>query len=112
LCSSGDACGVCICNECGSEFAACAETPGCVEIVACARINRCVGFDCYCGSMDPITCATNGPGNGPCVEVTLAAQGSRLATLGNPSAGPASDAALALSNCSARSNVCTVACQN
>ena len=112
LCNSGDACGVCICNECGDAFAACANTPGCLEIVACARINRCVGFDCYCGSLDPITCATNGPGNGPCVEETLAAPRSRIATLGNPSAGPASDAALAIATCSAQSNICTVACQN
>jgi len=80
--------------------------------MACARSNDCFGFDCYCGSMDPITCATNGPGNGPCVDVTLAAPRSRVATLLNPSAGPASDAALALANCSAQSNGCTVACQN
>jgi hypothetical protein len=112
LCSSSDACGVCICNECGDEFAACTETPGCVEIVACARLNGCAGFDCYCGSMDPITCVTSGPGNGACVEATLAAPGSHVATLNNPSAGPASDAALALANCSARNDVCTAACQN
>jgi hypothetical protein len=112
LCNSGDACGVCVCNACNEEFTRCADTPGCVEIVACARVNACVGFSCYCGTMDPVTCAVSGPGNGPCVDVTLAAPGSRVATLINPSAGPASDAALALSNCVGQSNACAAACQN
>jgi hypothetical protein len=111
LCSSGDdACGTCLCDACEDEVARCAATPGCFEIVACARLNACVGFACFCGSIDVIACATSGAANGPCLAPTLAAPGSRLPTLANPSAGPASDAALALANCSRQS--CFATCRN
>jgi hypothetical protein len=105
--SSGDACGSCLCDQCEDEVDGCAGTAGCFEIVACARLNECVGFACFCGSVDPITCATSGQADGPCVDATLAAPGSRLPTLANPSAGPASDAALELANCTGqRCNAC------
>jgi hypothetical protein len=101
LCSSGgDACGSCLCDACAAEVASCTATPGCFEIVACARLNGCVGFACFCGSVDLIACATIGGANGPCVDATLGAPGSHLPSLASPSAGPASEAALAIANCS------------
>jgi hypothetical protein len=109
---SPDGCAACLCGACRNDFAACAETPGCVEIVACARLTGCVGFECYCGSVDVITCGMTGRGDGPCLEQTLAAPGARAPTLANPSAGPASDAALAFGNCSAQTTLCADACQD
>jgi hypothetical protein len=101
--SSGDACGNCLCDRCAVEVDRCSATQGCFEIVACARLNGCVDFACFCGSVDPIACATGGRADGPCVDTTLAAPSSRSPTLANPSAGPASDAALALSSCTGQS---------
>jgi hypothetical protein len=109
-CESGDACGDCLCVDCESEVALCNETVGCFEIVACARINGCTGLDCYCGSALPIACATGGQANGPCLDAALAAPGSRLPTLANPSAGPAADAALEIANCTLRN--CAASCGN
>jgi hypothetical protein len=111
LCSSGDdACGTCLCDTCESEVAVCTATPGCFEIVACARVSGCVGLACFCGTVDAFTCAAIGGANGPCVDATLAAPGSHLPTLASPSAGPASEAALALSTCSGQR--CIATCQN
>jgi len=101
-CNGGnDACGACLCGACRDELAGCGALPGCTEILACARTNACFGIDCYCGSVNVITCATSGLGNGLCLDATLAAPGSHPPTLVNPSAGPASDAALAVANCTA-----------
>ncbi|MEO8179837.1 MAG: hypothetical protein ABI895_13475 [Deltaproteobacteria bacterium] len=108
-CNGGnDACGACLCDACRDELVTCGALPGCAEILACARANDCFGIDCYCGSANLITCATSGRGNGLCVDATLAAAGSHPPTLVNPSAGPASDAALAVANCTA--NACGAAC--
>jgi hypothetical protein len=108
--NGGDVCGDCLCGECENEVAACTAAEGCFEIVACARINRCVGIDCFCGSINPVACATGGTANGPCVDVLRAAPGSRAPTLSNPSVGPASDAALAIATCTAQR--CAAACPN
>jgi hypothetical protein len=110
LCSGGDdACGTCLCDTCEPEVASCGATPGCFEIVACARVSGCVGLACFCGTVDVFTCAAGGA-NGPCVDATLAAPGSHLPTVASPSAGPASEAALALSTCSGQR--CIATCQN
>jgi len=111
-CNRDDACGLCLCGACREEFDACDRTPGCIEILACARLTGCIGFDCYCGSVDAITCGSRGRGNGPCLDATLAAPGSHEPTLVNPSAGPASDAALAFGNCATQDTLCISACRN
>jgi hypothetical protein len=108
-CDRDDACGVCLCGACRAQFDACERTPGCLEIVACARVNQCSGVDCYCGTAGAIACGTT-RGNGPCFAVTRAAPGFREPTLLNPSAGPASDSALAFGSCVAQSAVCDPAC--
>ena len=70
-------CDRCVCHECTAEAEACEQTPGCA---------------------DPLRCATGG-GNGPCKDAIVKAPSGREPTLDNPSAGPASDAAVALSGC-------------
>jgi hypothetical protein len=111
-CAGGDACGVCLCGTCADEIEVCAQTPGCPEIVACARSSGCTGVDCFCGTVDLLTCATTSQANGPCTTVTRNAPGYRQPTLLSPSAGPASDAAQVLAECSSRSTACTAACSN
>lgn len=108
LCNSGDACGDCLCESCGEPLAACTDTPGCLEILACARNSGCVGFACYCGSVDLLTCATSNLADGPCVATMLAAQGSHPPTVSEPNAGPASRAALVVADC--RGQRCAAAC--
>jgi hypothetical protein len=109
VCDRDDACGVCLCGACREQFDACEGTQGCLEIVACARLNQCSGVDCYCGTAGAIACGTTG-GNGPCFAVTRATPGFREPTLLNPSAGPASDAALAFGSCVAQNTLCDQAC--
>jgi hypothetical protein len=108
-CSTGDACGDCLCVECEEALGACTSTPGCLEILACARNSGCTGFACYCGAVDLLQCATTDLANGPCLAVMLAAPGSHAPSLLDPNAGPASEAALDLATCSAQS--CAVACR-
>ena len=108
-CDRDDACGVCLCGACREQFDACERTQGCLEIVACARLNRCSGVDCYCGTDGAIACGTGG-GDGPCFAVTRAAPGFREPTLLNPSAGPASDAALGFGSCVSQDALCDQAC--
>lgn len=100
LCNAGDACGDCMCDACEEPLAACAATPGCLEIIACARNSGCSGFACYCGSIDLITCAVTDLADGPCIAVMMAAPGSHPPSVSVPNAGPASEAALSVANCS------------
>jgi hypothetical protein len=107
-CNTGSsACAACLCSSCQGQLAACSATLGCAEILACARGTDCLGISCFCGSVDLVTCATGGA-TGPCLDATLAAPGSHLPSLISPSAGPASDAALAVGTCSGER--CAVAC--
>lgn len=97
-CSGEDYCLQCICTHCTSEVRACSETQGCTDISACVQNSRCTGMDCYCGTHDALSCAL-GQADGPCREAMLNAPSGRVPTLANPSAGPASDAAVAVATC-------------
>jgi hypothetical protein len=89
-------------------MAGCTSTLGCLEILACARNSGCNGFDCYCGTADPLECATTNLANGPCLAVMLAAPGSHPPSLIDPNAGPASEAALEVAGCSGQN--CAAPC--
>jgi hypothetical protein len=106
---TSDACGACVCTECGSELDTCANTPGCAEILACVRENACSGSDCYCGDASLARCF-NGGGDGPCKDAVLAAPGGREPTLEDPSGGPASDAALEVGDCADDDDRCADVC--
>jgi hypothetical protein len=107
---SADACDACLSIACPNELETCAATPGCTEIVACARNSGCALAACYCGTINALLCASTGFGNGPCLGVTLAAPGAHAPNLVDPSAGPASQAALAVGNCRSLSLACSLAC--
>jgi hypothetical protein len=106
---TSDACGACVCSECGSELDTCANTPGCPDILACVRENGCSGTDCFCGDAALPRCF-NGGGDGPCKDVVLAAPGGREPTLNDPSGGPASDAALEVGECADDDDRCADVC--
>jgi hypothetical protein len=110
LCNAGDACADCLCDECEQPLAACSDTPGCLEIIACSRNSGCFGFECYCGSVDPVICATTDLADGPCIGIMLAAPGAHPPSVMEPNAGPASAAALAVANCSGQ--LCAAPCVN
>jgi hypothetical protein len=107
-CGTGDPCGACLCTECEAVLGACTSTPGCLEILACARNSGCTGFSCYCGTVDLFACATTAFADGPCRAVMLAAPGAHPPNLADANAGPASEAALDLATCSRQS--CVMAC--
>lgn len=110
-CSSSEPCVACLCSHCGPEVSACEATPGCPAIAECVSNSKCQGTDCYCGTVDLLSCAA-GTANGPCLDVILSAPGARKPTLADQSAGPASDAAVAVGNCGAsESSGCSSACQ-
>jgi len=87
---------------------ACASTEGCQEILACVRDKGCTGIDCYCGTFNALACS-GGQSDGPCKSVFLAAPGAHEPSLMAPSAGPASDAALAVGTC-AQGQACNQTC--
>jgi hypothetical protein len=103
------ACALCLCNECTMQAELCEKTAGCVEIAACGLETGCVGAACFCGTADPLRCLA-GEANGPCKDVIVGAPLGRVPTLNNPSAGPASDAAVALSACAEPSGTCAAEC--
>jgi hypothetical protein len=107
-CAAND-CERCLCTDCTAPVERCAETSGCPAILACIREQQCTGLDCYCGSYDPITCVM-GQSNGPCKSVILEAPDSREPTIASPSAGPASDAALAIADCAQPNKPCAGVC--
>jgi hypothetical protein len=109
LARAADACEQCLCSSCTDQVQACAATQGCPELVVCIRANNCEGIACYCGTFDPIACA-NGEANGPCKAAILEAPGARVPTLISPSAGPASDAAVAISHCQQSGQPCASTC--
>ena len=111
LARAADACEQCLCSSCTDQLQACAATEGCPELVVCIRDNHCTGIACYCGTFDPIACA-NGEANGPCKAAILDAPGGRVPTLISPSAGPASDAAVAISLCEQSGQPCAQACSS
>lgn len=104
-----DACGACVCSECRSELDACLAVPGCAEILACVRESGCTGRDCYCGDASLTECV-RGEANGPCQEAVLAAPGGRAPSVTDPSGGPASDAALSVSDCADEGDTCQDVC--
>lgn len=108
VCAATD-CERCLCTDCVEELQACAETSGCPEIAACIQASQCTGIDCYCGTFDALACA-GGQSDGPCKSAILAAPGSREPSLLDPSAGPASDAAVAISTCTQPGASCAEAC--
>lgn len=109
LARAADACEQCLCSSCTDQLQACAATAGCPELLSCIRDNRCQGIGCYCGPSDAVACA-NGEASGPCKAAILEAPGGRAPTLLSPSAGPASDAALAISLCGQSGQPCAQAC--
>ena len=110
-CSTGNACVACLCQHCPMQVETCEATPGCQEIANCVATNRCNGLACDCGTVDELSCAA-GQADGPCRDVILNAPGGRKPTLANQSAGPATDAAIALGNCGAMpNNGCVDSCQ-
>ena len=111
LARAADACEQCLCTSCTDQLQACAATEGCPELVVCIRDNHCQGAACYCGTFDPVACA-NGQANGPCKAAILDAPGGRVPTLISPSAGPASDAAVAISHCEQSGQPCAQACSS
>ena len=102
-------CERCLCTDCLEALQTCAETSGCPEILECIQASQCTGVDCYCGTFDALACAA-GQSNGPCKSVILAAPGSREPSVLDPSAGPASDAAVAISDCTQPGASCGAAC--
>lgn len=111
LARAADACEQCLCSSCTDQLQACAATEGCPELAVCIRDSHCQGIACYCGTFDAIACA-NGQANGPCKSAILDAPGGRLPTLISPSAGPASDAAVAISLCEQSGAPCAPACSS
>jgi hypothetical protein len=111
LARAADACEQCLCSSCTDQLQACAATEGCPELVVCIRDNHCQGIACYCGTFDAIAC-TNGQANGPCKAAILEAPGGRVPTVLSPSAGPASDAAVAISLCEQSGAPCAQACSS
>jgi hypothetical protein len=109
LACSTNACDECLCTSCTSELEACKSTSGCPEIAACIKRSGCRGVDCYCGTFDAVSCAA-GQANGPCKSAILDAPGGRVPTLLSPSAGPASDKAVAISVCTQPGHACAMAC--
>lgn len=107
-CAASD-CERCLCSNCGEQLVACSNIEGCPEIAACIRESGCAGLDCYCGSFDAIACA-GGQADGPCKAAILAAPGAREPTALEPSAGPASDAAVAIGLCAQPGQPCAKAC--
>lgn len=106
---SVDACGGCVCSECRSELDACLGVPGCAEILACVSESGCAGRECYCGDASLTECV-RGEANGPCQEVVLAAPGGKAPSISDPSGGPASDAALNVSDCAGEDDTCRDVC--
>jgi hypothetical protein len=111
LARAADACEQCLCSSCTEQLQACAATAGCPELLVCIRDHHCQGIACYCGTFDALACA-NGEANGPCKAAILDAPGGRVPTLLSPSAGPASDAALAISRCEQSGQPCAQACSS
>ena len=87
----------------------CEQTAGCAEIAACGLETGCIGAACLCGPVDPLRCLS-GDASGPCLDVIVGAPLGRMPTLDNPSAGPASDAAVALSACAEPPGSCADEC--
>jgi hypothetical protein len=104
-----DACGACVCSACASELEACLGVPGCAEILVCVRESGCAGRACYCGEASLAECL-RGEADGPCKDIVLAAPGGKAPTLEDGSGGPASDAALGVSDCAEEQDVCGAAC--
>lgn len=102
-------CERCLCSQCTEQLQTCAATEGCPELAQCIRESGCEGIACYCGSFDAVACA-NGEANGPCKSAILDAPGGHVPSLLSPSAGPASDAAVAISACAQSGQPCAQAC--
>lgn len=108
-CAGEDACASCLCNNCTATVEACTHTPGCMDILGCVKDSDCTGIDCYCGDATVVACS-EGKGNGMCKDAFLSAPGGKAPTLRDPSAGPASDRAVAVADCMAKSGRCAPAC--
>jgi len=104
-----DACGACVCARCNSELDSCLAIAGCAEILVCVRDSGCSGSDCYCGDATLPECLA-GDARGPCREAVLAAPGGKAPSLTDPSAGPASDAALRVADCAEADPACGEVC--
>lgn len=109
LASAASTCERCLCTECTGPLKNCSDTPGCPEIAACIRASQCVGIACYCGTFEAVACAA-GESNGPCKVTILEAPGARVPSLLDPSAGPASDAAVSIAGCAEPGESCAEAC--
>jgi hypothetical protein len=111
LASALGSCERCLCSSCTEQLQACANIPGCPEILDCTKQSRCQGIACYCGDFDAVSCL-NGEANGPCKSAIVAAPGARVPTIISPSSGPASDAAVAISDCVEAGQPCAAPCSS
>jgi hypothetical protein len=107
---ASDACGICLSIACPEAIQTCRATPGCEAISACAQRTGCVDDECYCGTVDRVVCVTTGQGNGPCLEVTLAAPGAHEPTPVAPNAGVAAEAARSVGSCRRETASCRDVC--
>jgi hypothetical protein len=109
LACAQDACGTCLCNDCTSKLQTCQETPGCQDIANCVIAAGCTSEACYCGSFALAECLA-GQSDGPCKDVILNAPGGHEPSLVQPSAGPASDAAIDVGLCAISGGPCATDC--
>jgi len=109
LACATDMCGTCLCNDCTQKLETCQNTPGCQDVSDCVIASGCNSEACYCGS-HTLTDCLSGQSDGPCKDVMLNAPGGHEPTLGNVSAGPATDAALAVGLCAISGGPCETEC--
>jgi hypothetical protein len=109
LACATDTCGTCLCNDCTQKLETCQNTPGCQDVADCVVASGCNSEACYCGSYGLAECLA-GQSDGPCKDVMLSAPGGHEPSATNVSAGPATDAALAVGLCAVSGGPCANEC--
>jgi hypothetical protein len=109
LACATDTCGTCLCNDCTQKLETCQDTPGCQDVADCVIASGCNSEACYCGGYALSDCLS-GQADGPCKAVMLNAPGGHEPSIGDISAGPATDAALAVGLCAISGGPCADEC--
>jgi hypothetical protein len=109
LACATDTCGTCLCNDCTQKLETCQNTPGCQDVADCVIASGCNSEACYCGGYALSDCLS-GQADGPCKAVMLNAPGGHEPSIGDISAGPATDAALAVGLCAISGGPCADEC--
>ncbi len=109
LACATDTCGTCLCNDCTQKLETCQNTPGCQDVADCVIASGCNSEACYCGTYGLVECLA-GQSDGPCKDVMLNAPGGHAPTATDVSAGPATDAALAVGLCAISGGPCANEC--